>query len=304
MHFIKALSLDKMEEFEDAMKTIEKAIHLVPKNADIWYHKGRILEKLQRYEEALKAYQVDLRIDDKDVKSWTSKANTLVKLERYKEALEAFDEILKLDPDNTDVKQNKNSTIKELKNQEFSSLINEIESKIQNKDYSNVIELCDKAMELELNSPILYIYKGNSLYKLKQHEGALKCYDAALEINPQNYEALDKKRKIIQEQTNKIEGETLQDHSDNVNSVTITSDNKKIVSGSNDNTIRIWDIDTGEVLKTLSNGIVWKIFDRGKMLKTPIGQSHNVNSIAITPDNKKIVSGSGDRTIKVWQILI
>jgi WD40 repeat protein len=207
-------------------------------------------------------------------------------------------------------------------------LINEIESKIQKKDYSNVIELCDKAMELELNSPILYIYKGNSLYKLKQYEDALKCYDAALEINPQNYEALNNKRKIIQEQTNKIEGETLQDHSDNVNSVAITSDNKKIVSGSNDKTIKIWDIDTGEVLKTLiehsdnvnsvaitsdnkkivsgSNKSTISIsdIDTCELLKTLIGHSHYVKTVAITPDNKKIVSGSGDRTIKVWQILI
>ena len=278
-----------MEEFEDSMKTIDKAIYLIPKNADIWYHKGRILEKLRKNEEAINAFNTDLRIDNKDIKSWSAKGNLLLKLERYKEALEAYDEILKLDPDNTDAKQNKEVATKELKKQEFSSLINEIKSKFQNQDYSNVIELCDQARIIDVSNHLPDIYKGNSLYELKRYEEAIECYDKALYNDPQNADALNNKRKIVQELYNKkVETETLsqkeireikllktlEGDSYPIFSLAITPDNTKIVSGSRDETIKVLDLDTGKVLRTLK------------------GHSYVILSVAITPDNTKIVSGS------------
>ena len=195
--FPKVLLLYKMEKFDEALHTIEKAIDLQPENLDIWYHKGVILEKLERYEEALFALDTDLLIDDKDVKSWTDKANILIRLERYKEALEAFDEILKLDPDNTEAKQNKELGTKELKKQEFSSLINEIKSQIQKKDYSKVIDRCDKANEIYPDNYYPYLYKGNSFYELEQYEDAVEYYNKVLEIDSTNVESLNNKGLVL-----------------------------------------------------------------------------------------------------------
>ena len=75
-------------------------------------------------------------------------------------------------------------------------------------------------------------------------------------------------------------------HDNDVNSIAMTPDGKKLVSGSDDKTIIAWDISTGK--PTL-------------YLKEP-GHSKGVKSVAITPDGKKIVSGSDDKTIKVWDI--
>jgi WD40 repeat protein len=68
-----------------------------------------------------------------------------------------------------------------------------------------------------------------------------------------------------------------------VNSVIISSDNKFIVSGSIDKTIRVWDRESGTQLKKLKGHNGW------------------VNSVAISSDNKFIVSGSQDKTIRVWE---
>ena len=55
----------------------------------------------------------------------------------------------------------------------------------------------------------------------------------------------------------------------------------RIVSGSSDNTIKIWDALTGQLINTLT------------------GHHNYVSSVAFSPDNSKIVSGSDDHTVKI-----
>ena len=77
---------------------------------------------------------------------------------------------------------------------------------------------------------------------------------------------------------------TLNGHSNGINSVAISSDNRYIVSGSDDKTVRLWDFKSGKLLKTLN------------------GHSNSVNSVAISSDNRYIVSGSSDKTVKLWDV--
>ncbi|MDX4026066.1 caspase family protein [Aliarcobacter skirrowii] len=77
---------------------------------------------------------------------------------------------------------------------------------------------------------------------------------------------------------------TLNGHSNGINSVAISSDNRYIVSGSDDKTVRLWDFKSGKLLKTLN------------------GHSNSVNSVTISSDNRYIVSGSSDKTVKLWDI--
>jgi tricorn protease-like protein len=109
-------------------------------------------------------------------------------------------------------------------------------------------------------------------------------------------------------------------------SVAVTPDGSKIVSGSKDNTIKIWDLGTGQCLRTLTGhtDIVWsvaltpdgtkivsgsddktiKVWDlkTGALLRTLTGHTGPVESVAVSPDGSKIASGSGDETLKVWDL--
>ncbi|KAN0075121.1 hypothetical protein V8E54_007732 [Elaphomyces granulatus] len=67
-------------------------------------------------------------------------------------------------------------------------------------------------------------------------------------------------------------------------SVTVSPDSKKVVSGSFDSTVRVWDTTTGQADQTLT------------------GHSRAVTSVAFSPDGRKVVSGSDDRTVRVWDI--
>ena len=59
-------------------------------------------------------------------------------------------------------------------------------------------------------------------------------------------------------------------------------DGQRIVSGSYDTTVKVWEAQTGQQARSL--------------------QGHNgvVTSVAFSPDGKRIISGSWDTTVKVW----
>jgi len=69
-----------------------------------------------------------------------------------------------------------------------------------------------------------------------------------------------------------------------VYSVAWSPDGKRIVSGSGDYTLRIWDADSGECLQTLRGHRSW------------------VESVAWSPDGKRIVSGADDYTLRIWDV--
>ncbi len=70
-------------------------------------------------------------------------------------------------------------------------------------------------------------------------------------------------------------------------SVCFSPDGKTLASGDErDNDTRLWDVQTGELLKTLKG-------------HTPFGYA-NVNSVVFSPDGNTIASGSSDGTIRLW----
>jgi WD40 repeat protein len=77
----------------------------------------------------------------------------------------------------------------------------------------------------------------------------------------------------------------LQRHTNWVTSVAFNSDGKRIVSGSWDKTLRLWDAQTGEPI--------------GQLLQ---GYKDDISSFAFSPDGKRIVIGGGGGTLQLWDI--
>ena len=75
---------------------------------------------------------------------------------------------------------------------------------------------------------------------------------------------------------------TLSGHSDRVNAVAVL-DADRIVSGSDDKTLKVWSVTSGECLQTLS------------------GHSYCVSAVAVL-DADRIVGGSHDHTLEVWSV--
>ena len=81
-----------------------------------------------------------------------------------------------------------------------------------------------------------------------------------------------------------ISSQHLQGHTGSVNAVAVTPDGRQVVSGSEDKTLRVWDLATGKTKMTLQ------------------GHTESVIAVAVTPDGRQVVSGSYDNTLRVWDL--
>jgi WD40 repeat protein len=69
-----------------------------------------------------------------------------------------------------------------------------------------------------------------------------------------------------------------------VHAVEVMPHGRWAVSGSEDQTLRVWDLESGQTLRTLQ------------------GHKDVVSAVAVTPDGRRAVSGSDDATLRLWDL--
>ena len=77
----------------------------------------------------------------------------------------------------------------------------------------------------------------------------------------------------------------------------------RVVSGSSDNTLKVWDVSSGDCLYTLNGHTNWAGCRRPVEQRddcSPTLRGAQVMCVAVLP-NGRVVSGSRDHTLKVWE---
>jgi len=101
-----------------------------------------------------------------------------------------------------------------------------------------------------------------------------------------------------------LELKTLRGHLNGVRSVAFSPDGQRIATGSSDNTAKVWEAASGKEMLTLKGhsevdgGSSFGSFV--KEMLTLAWSIEGINSVAFSPDGQRIVTGSLDRTAKVW----
>ncbi len=115
-------------------------------------------------------------------------------------------------------------------------------------------------------------YSGADLRKLNFQEFSMNGLRTSREHLPCNFSGT-----VLKEENIFSQG-----HLSVIKCVSYSPDGNQIISGSEDETIKVWDAQTGQCLLTLK------------------GHSSFVNCVAYSPDGEQIISGSLDKTVRVW----
>ncbi len=114
-------------------------------------------------------------------------------------------------------------------------------------------------------------------------------------------------------------------HTNYVRAVAFSPDGRLLASASDDKTVKLWEVSTGRVFRTLAGHVFrvrtvafspdgrWlasgsedktvKLWDAatGTEVRTLVGHTATVRTLAFSPDGRWLASGSEDRTIRFWE---
>ncbi|NEP01623.1 MAG: hypothetical protein F6K58_23795 [Symploca sp. SIO2E9] len=170
-------------------------------------------------------------------------------------------------------------------NPESARLIAELEREREQRRISEA-KMNQVLQEKLLNSELINLVLSSA--QNRELDRVLSALKAGIKLK-QSIEEIPEETQlsVVTELNNAVYGvrelNRLEGHSGSVTSLSFSSKGKLIVSGSEDKTVKLWNIE-------------------GSLLATLVGHNGSVTSVSFSPDGKLLASGSKDKTVKLWNI--
>jgi tetratricopeptide (TPR) repeat protein len=220
-----------------AIECYNKAIKKYPNNTDLWYNKGLFLYLCpghDKMEQALTCYDKIIEINPNHAKGWIKKGLIHEEWESPTEAIKCYDKAIET---NSNYENNaaadvwlhlcyalmyhhdkieqalgciNNKKIRiidaEMLIKFVSPILANLAKMIQHKQsqtetLEKALDCINKAIEYDskyAGNPYIWTSKGSILHSLERYEEVIKCYDKALEIDPNYNSVLSYKQNLLQ----------------------------------------------------------------------------------------------------------
>jgi len=196
---IRGKKLFRSSNYHEAIKAVEKALELKPDYSEALFLKGRCLGRLNKNEEALNWYDkaiqlghvgacnfkgflvtnkqdsmelfkkaLQLNKNPSNATKLINKGLSLEGLEKFTEAIQYYDKAIRIRPNYDLAHFNKGNTLWQRRKLEIILLF---------------FACLFKTVHMQILH-VYYYFKGFALFNLRKYEKAIKCFDKALNINP------------------------------------------------------------------------------------------------------------------------
>ncbi len=161
-----AVSLIKLDRYEEAINELDAAIQLQPDVSTFHSNKANALRLWGRLEKAIEEENIAIKLDPTDPLAHIDMGRSLSSLKRYDEAITEFDIGMQIDPTNSGVHNSKGMAL------------------INLNRYEEALKEYDDAIKLNPHDPSYHNNKGHALTKVQRCEDAVKECEIAIRLNP------------------------------------------------------------------------------------------------------------------------
>ena len=163
---------------DQALKFLDKAIKLNPRDPKIWWLRSKVFLHLRDFEEALHCSEKLIQIDKNFLDGWFTRGIIYSTQHNSVQAIESFNQVLRINPFHKEAKEGKIIHLKGLYN-----------SQKNKNDYEGALKALDQVLEEQPENASNWTEKGNVFFFIKDFNKAIECYNVALKFNPQSYYA-------------------------------------------------------------------------------------------------------------------
>src|SRR5438309_2539602 len=94
----KGATLVLLGRYEEALRAIDTALDINPRNEVAWVNKGNALTRMGQLLDALRCFNAAIKVNPLFEVAWNNKGNALARLGKFEDALRCYDRALEIDP--------------------------------------------------------------------------------------------------------------------------------------------------------------------------------------------------------------